>query len=103
MSIVCVANCIWPEFSRDSSGPSCFCVENRGARCFLQVSNAFFSHSILEMCIHSTECDFLTLSCYVSEPKVVGETSVVGMIMLDMYIVVLGEFFERSLGFQCFN
>jgi hypothetical protein len=68
----------------------------------LKVSDALFGECILKMCIDSTVGNGLGLELDVVDKALVGEASVVAMIMLDGNAMRLRKSFESSLGGESF-
>ena len=88
---------IWPQADQDHSLPLAHGIEHGGPGLFLSVSDASLCYAILKMSIHSAVCQSLALPLAVVNERVVGEASVVRVIVQDFYSVLLARSFKCML------
>jgi hypothetical protein len=71
-------------------------------RLVLNISNEFFSDTILEMCMSPTERKGLPLRSDILLPNILSESTIVCMIMFNGDAMTLGERFKGLLGLKSF-
>ncbi len=102
MVVHCSSNRIWPQTQVDCTWPSSFGVQEHGSCRFGDVADGSFRYAILEMGVDTTVSDGLILLVAVLFECVVGKTSIVGMVVLDVHSVICCKMLESFLCFDCF-
>ena len=77
-------------------------IEHRGSCLLLYVPYAALGNAILEVCIDPTVQQALSLHFAIGNEGVVGELTIVGVIMQDFYSVLLHRTFESMFGHHRF-
>ncbi len=67
----------------------------------LEVADLLFSSPILEVSIYTCISDVLPLPVGVSQPELLRESTIIGMICLDGYSMAAGISFKSMFCFQC--
>lgn len=81
------SNGIGPKVGCDGLWPAMFGVHNHGACPILQVTNTPLRYPILEVSVHATKCQLLSLLVTIESKTIVREAAVVAVIALDLDVV----------------
>ena len=102
VDVVGVAKCIRPKCNLHCCWPSVFCVNQLRSSQVLKVSDLLFGLAILKVGVDSAKTDGLFAVCDGLQESIVGEASIVGVIMLDLNAEGLCVGFIRDLRLHCF-
>ena len=84
MDVVGRPECVWPEVRGDCTWPTLLCMKEHGSSVVLEISNALFGHSILEMGVNATEGKLLVGFFDGASEGVILEATVVSVVSLDV-------------------
>lgn len=103
-AFVCQPEGVGPEVGGDGgAGPAMFGVHNHGACAILQVSDAALRNAVLKVCVDPAKCKALSLLNAVVAEGVLGEPSVVAVIVLDGDVARPCEALESVFGSESFD
>ena len=86
----------------DCARPAVLGVDELGAGGILEVADAFFGNAILPVCIDATVSDILLVGSAIVDEGIVGEASIVGMVVLYVDTEGAGVCFEGVFGVDGF-
>ncbi len=93
-----VAQGVWPQHKVNCLWPASARVQQLLARALQEIADGALGDAILEVGVYATEGELL--ACFVAclpEP-IVGESTIVAVIMLNFYDVLGGEGLEGTFG-----
>ncbi len=83
------------------SRPLVPCVEQLLSRALTEVANGLFGYSILKMSIDATEGKSLICTCARVLEVIIGELTIVAMVVKNSHAMLFGKVLEGSLGVNC--
>jgi hypothetical protein len=83
------------------SRPLVPCMEQLLTCTLTEVANGLFGYSILKMSIDATESKSLICTCPRVLEVIIGESTIVAMVVKNLHTMLFGEVLEGLLGVDC--
>jgi hypothetical protein len=83
------------------SRPSVPCVEQLFSCALMEVANGLFGYSILKTIIAATEGNSLIHTCAHILEVIIGESTIVAMVVKNSHAMLFGKVLKGSLGVEC--
>ncbi len=83
------------------SQPLVPCVEQLLSRTLTEVTNGLFGYFILKMSIDATEGKLLICTCACVLEVIIGESTIVAMVVKNLHAMLFGKVLEGLLGVDC--
>ncbi len=101
MEVRRVSQGVRPKGQMKGSWPSVPCVEQLLSRTLTEVANGLVGYSILKMSIDATEGKSLICTCACVLEVIIGESTIVAMVVKNLHAMLFGKVLEGSLGVYC--
>ncbi len=102
MKLYCVPEGVWPKGQVDGSHPSLSRVEELFPCNLVEITDSYLCNAVVEVGVETTEGEVLSFCTATVLDGIVGEASIVAVVVEDADAMLLGKVFKRVLSIHHF-